>query len=534
MVKFLLSHYEFTLPWIEEAALIAAELPSSPSSDATFELLYNSLQTRSPDFLSGVLQEAASCNSVSRVQCVLEHGVLASACSSAASVAMRRSDNGTEVLALLLARLSMRERLDLLLHDTRVAKEPFSFNVVCALLESLRDLPRPDVQRILDQCLFKAMMGVQVDQIALLLQHGAHARAVDDHIIYLAAVSGRADVMELLLGAADVDAECAARYRQQMNESGGLLGMAQHLHQHKSAEWLRHGSDFLELQDRSSELWAALIGGSVPALEWLATLSMPRVLDFRWPLLQAVRAGDVAVVRTLLDARHSTAVQSDQIRWRLGVAKALQAAQEMRHDQIVQLLLHLSFETYRVTLSRIRGAIQANDPFTLRYLLEYFKRDCSNSIVNGNWQYAGLPTLLDACSTGHLALTEALWRFMRCAYKNTLGLEALDPRMDCALRLCVEGDLTPVMMVLLRICNDLSFFFPFHDADHPMVLAARCGHLPAVRLWLAQGIPAQWGLSAAVKHGQREVAACLIAHGASPSELSSTEQPLLQSMLVPL
>jgi len=48
---------------------------------------------------------------------------------------------------------------------------------------------------------------------------------------YTSLVLGRADVMELLLVATDVDAECAARYRQQMSEPSVLLLIAQQLRQ---------------------------------------------------------------------------------------------------------------------------------------------------------------------------------------------------------------------------------------------------------------------------------------------------------------
>jgi len=42
-------------------------------------------------------------------------------------------------------------------------------------------------------------------------------------------------------------------------------------------------------------------------------------------------------------------------------------------------------------------------------------------------------------------------------------------------------------------------------------------------------IPAQFTLPAAVKHGQREVVSCLIAHGAYPAELSSAHHQQQQA-----
>jgi len=88
------------------------------------------------------------------------------------------------------------------------------------------------------------------------------------------------------------------------------------------------------------------------------------------------------------------------------------------------------------------------------------------------------------------------------------------------------------MMTLMHARNDSHpRMKDGHLTDQEIViLAAQCGNVAAVRLWLAQGIPAQWALSAAVKHGQREVVAYLIAHGANPLELSSSEQLLLAAM----
>jgi len=148
------------------------------------------------------------------------------------------------------------------------------------------------------------------------------------------------------------------------------------------------------------------------------------------------------------------------------------------------------------------------------------------------WWRDGFPLLFEAAATGNAVLFGDVWGFVRCTFRTKPELMvAFGDRIDRALQLCTEGDLTPVLMVMMHIWSYNNQRWCTVDWDHPIVLSARCGHLPAVRLWLAQGIPAQWALSAAVKHGQAEVGSCLIAHGASPLELSPSEQQQLESLL---
>jgi len=132
--------------------------------------------------------------------------------------------------------------------------------------------------------------------------------------------------------------------------------------------------------------------------------------------------------------------------------------------------------------------------------------------------------------TGNRTLFNDVWNFARRSFVDTPEhYHELESRLSPALQLCSEGDLTPLMMVLIDDTNDCEYRFIPDDA-HPMVLAARYGHLPAVKLWLSRGIRAQIALSAAVRDGQREVVDCLIAHGADPLDLSLPDQQLFQSL----
>jgi len=530
-LKFLRSHYQFDLRIIETASQIAAKRIPSPSTDAIFELLFPSVLDLPISILPQVLHVAASGNHIALAQRVLDRGVDGNTCASAASFALEQPF-GTKVLELLLAQLNADRRIALLREVTRWRWTAFvhDFKALGVLLWDLRDQPRPLLQLSLDDGLLQAVIRAHPEKIALFLHHGAHARAGRDHIIYLAALSGRADMMELLLGAADVDAECAARYRQQMSEPAGLLGVAQQLRHLNSSYWQHDYSVDNAFYLPSQELSTALCGGSVPALEWLLTPLTLCSLISSAPLVHAVRAGNLAVVRALFNPRCIAEVAS---RGKLPghlMSDIMRAAREAQNFDLIQLLFPLSLRQQYPSIQDVRDAVQANDPFTRRYL---FPPGGSTNVVCDQFSNF-IPALRDACMTGHLNLFEDVLAFVRGMLGGTPEvLNTLDSRLDRALQLCTEGDLTPVIMVLMHTWNDTASLFEDVDS-HPIVLCARCGHLPAVRLWLAQGIPAQWALSAAVKHGQREVVSCLIAHGASLTELCLSDQQQLQSLLQPV
>jgi len=367
--------------------------------------------------------------------------------------------------------------------------------------------------------------------ITLLLQHGARARAYDDYIIYLAALSGRADVMELLLGAADVDAECAARYRRQMSDPAGLLGLAKQLYDYHESKW----RDLRERKSASQELCAAARGGCIPALELLVKEPFNCGLTKHGAaeiFVAAARSGNVALVRTLLDPRFRQDVQESAVNHAL--KPALLAARELRNLEMVQLLFPHTLFKRRVGLRDIRDAVQANDPYTRRYLFGYFEpAEVDIRSSTDVWHQRGLPTLFDACMTGDLKLFEDAWTFVRCSFRSNPDIfNRFGPRVDRGLQLCTEGDLTPIMVTLMQSFNDDHIPRVVKvTMDDPMILAAAWGHLPAVRLWLGQGVPAQTALSAAVKNGQREVMSCLIAHGANPAKLSASERQQLNALL---
>jgi len=363
VVKFLLSHYDFAAIAVEQAAIAACS--SSPAPDETFQLLFDSVRKPSEHFLPGILRAAASSNRIAIVQQILEHGVDAAACAEAAVDALTLGC-GTEVLNLLLPRLNPEDREEVIVMAFRCDSDSFSLNIVNTLVESLRDHPRLAVQHIMDEGLVQAVSRVRPDHAKMFLHHGAHARAGDDYILYLAALSGRADVMELLLGAADVDAECAARYRQQMSQPTGLLGLAQQLRESKSELWSDATRRDGALVEPRHELCAALIGGSVPALEWLMIPPTRCRLESAWPLMQAVTAGSVALVRVLLDPRSVDDLNSNSRQLRSFLTAALNVARESYNFVMIKLLFDSSVPKQNLSLSDIRQAVQANDPFTRR------------------------------------------------------------------------------------------------------------------------------------------------------------------------
>jgi len=200
----------------------------------------------------------------------------------------------------------------------------------------------------------------------------------------------------------------------------------------------------------------------------------------------------------------------------------LRAARDAKNFELIHLLFPQSLQHQHPSFQDVRDAVQANDPFTRRYLFESSGPPPSPATLDNLLSL--IPSLMEACMTGSVTLFDDVWRFVRGAFQGSPALlESLGPRIDRALRLCTEGDLTPLMMVLTELWNDIETGH-IAIANHPMVLAASCGHLPAVRLWLAQGIPAQWALPAALKHDHREVVSCLIAHGAGLSNVSSSEK----------
>ena len=539
LIKFLLCHYQFDgLLMIERAAGLAAGGDSSPNADATFELLFNSVQPPSELFSSIVLRPASLFNRVNVVRHVLALGRDEVACRDSVSAAMSACQSyGSDVLTLLLAQLSAEDRLELLQRNVYAPLDRFDLKTFDILLESVRDQPRPQLQTVLDRALLKCVSRARCDQAALcdqasrLLHHGAHARAADDCIIYLAALSGRADVMEVLLAATDVDTETALGYRQQMNQPSGLLGVAQQLRERNSALWFESELENAFSLSPADELCVAMSGNVFAALQWLLSLPTQYRLDSAWPLVEAVRAGNVALVRALFDPRSINELKANNVDWWQLISEGLRAARESQNFELIQLLFHLSLRKQRVSIGDIRKAIQANDPFTHRYLFGHYEPEPLKKQTPRNWQVKGVSTLMQACMTGNLTLLENVWLFVRAAFGSTPELfQCIEPRIDRALKLCTESDLSPVVMALMTAWSDMD---PEYDpnSDHPIELAAKCGQLAAVKLWLAAGIPAQWALPAAMKHGHRELVSCLLAHGASSSGLSPAQTQLLQSLL---
>jgi len=327
-----------------------------------------------------------------------------------------------------------------------------------------------------------------------------------------------------------------------MREPDGLLGLAQHMRGLFELDSEAALSDALELA-RSFELCAALSGGSPAALEWASTLHPPPHIalpeiggDF--PLADAVRANQLELIRIICSERSIAHLlyENLDLDWFEVAVRGLRVARKMQNWEMIRLIFPLTLETFdgRRELLDIKRAVRANDPFTRRYLFQVKPKILSARSLMGSqfhW-HEGLPLVMYACMTGRRDLLNDVWRFTRFTFQRSPDLfHVLGPRVGRALRLCTEGDLTPVMTVLMPDWYELPSYVNKIGRRHPMVHAARCGHLPAVRLWLAQGVPAQLALLAAVKHGRREVVDCLIKHGANPSKLSSSSRQLLQALM---
>jgi len=393
----------------------------------------------------------------------------------------------------------------------------FSPSIVQLIWEHVPDHHKrtEQVQQFLNEGLVYAVSRLKLDLITWFLASGAVVTALNYYVIYLAALSGHAHVMELLLGVADPNAEWVVQVRQQMTEPAGLLTIARQLHETHSAEWanaLEDEDDAFSF-DMGYELMSALNGGARAALEWIITSHPQQDSDegtVLTPLAEAMGASSITLIRIVATAPYFGTVLSEFF-W----IDVLRFARETKNFQICPHLLQLSCDILDEPLGlfHLEHALEINDPFTCRYLLGYFQ---IHPPIQPDWQSDCLQCLMFASMGGHVSLLEETWNFFAAIMPHTHSafLEMIEHRIIPALQLCTEGDLTPVLMVL----HELSVHSGY-DTE-AMELAASCGHLPAVRLFLARGIPAQYALAAAVTNGQREVVDCLIAHGAVHSELS--------------
>jgi len=318
----------------------------------------------------------------------------------------------------------------------------------------------------------------------------------------------------------------------QMNEPAGLLGMAQQMHERAAASAI--GSRFPHYKLEAS---AALHGGSIAALEWILSRAGPLVLDDRSFAEAAKNPDKFGMFRCLLDSR-TIGVLKERVQpenFLDIMQKCLHVARTVRNFELIALLFPHTLDHMRgLTRDDIHDAVEDNDPFTRQYLFGI--HDCklaTEDLHPDGLVFDVLRVLLQACGTGNLALFIDTWDCVRYMYQPVPELfNAIGLRIDQAVRICTSDDLTPVMMVLTNAWdNDLSTPTRRSD-DFPYIArAARWDNLPVVRLWLAAGRPAHLALHAAVKHRQRAVATYLIAHGADPSELSASDQQLLQSLL---
>jgi len=532
VVEHLLALHSVPRNILEMAALRVAKIPGRVDQtlqlfDRLFELvIYPSPQV----FCEALLMNAAGGGCIPIVRRMLQFNPSQEALSKAAESALHNEH--TEVLQLLLTRFKARSFGDFF-------KEHQHWIVTRAGIPICRlflDYERQNLHLDIDFALAIAVSVVRVDVIRLCLQQGACAHAYHDYAIYLAAVSGRVDVMELLLGAADVDAECAAGYRQQMGEPAGLLDLAERMRWCHKDLWDSHLSSIVKYKkgervvvkhvcaERQDALCAALCGANIEAVRWLLTSFSEHVLFSAVSLNAAMLAGDHELVSTLLDPQWVSGLRerSGGI-WSICIGEFLLLARNLRNFRLTKLLFNEQLRCTGSNFHWIQGAVHANDAFSHQYLFNHRVVRQQPILLLPDAQ-DGLDLLMAACMTGGRRLCLDVWRWVRRAIRKTRKrFWRLIPRVKCALKLCKDGDTTPLMMVLLEGTDT-----KLADDDHPMFFAAQCGNLAAVQLWLKRGVPARLhdceALCRAVKYGHKAVAACLIAHGAELAALPRTLQ----------
>jgi len=433
-VQYLLSRYQFDLPCIEGAIKCAAERVRSRSSPATFKLLWGLVEAPSQELLKSLLEIAASYNRVDVAQHILTYQLDAGAYFSAGQAALERPRG--KVLPMLLPAMHAHDRLELFWDSFFLPSRIFEPEVMSMLFEFevVPDHPRLEVQSVLNDGLAQAVIKVRPDLIVWFLHHGANARACHDYIIYLAALSGRADVMELLLGAADLNDE---QYPQRMIEPAGLLGIARQLHELHVQDW-RSRSVYLSLDSAkeltAAELTAALNGGSASALEWITAQPIPYFMNSPVPVAEAVTAGNTALIRVMFDPRFMSQLKARWPRWKETVLDSLRAARATHNFEMIQLLFPYSLKHERPCLRDLRRAVRANDPFIRRYLFGHFEPfQVAAETAIDVWRREGIRTLMDACMVGNLGMLEDVYRFVRCTFQCKPELfDTLGPRIDIA------------------------------------------------------------------------------------------------------
>jgi len=367
------------------------------------------------------------------------------------------------------------------------------------LLDGVRNAPRNLLQPYLDRALQQAVVAVQVELIRMFLQHGACVRADADYSIYLAAVSGRADVMELLLNAADVDAECAAQYRQQMHEPAGLLGVAQMLWHTNMLSWGDPQALVLFSDESVDAISAALHGRHAAAVEWLLTPPTRCRLDDADAIVAALNAGDTDLIHLLLHPRSVGTLRDASVGWSSIMRRALGAVQDAPNFELFPLLFDQSFPS-GVSLEDISDAIWSKHPRMIKYALDGTRDSIPYYEI-----------FFDLCMMGDRQMLEHAWRsFLRCDTGRSNANKYLRPYLCQAFQLCTNDDLTPMVMALAALmtgCGRLTFFV--NSSKHRLLLAAMYGNMPCVKLLLAHGACPRLALPLAVKHQQHEVAAYL-------------------------
>jgi len=423
--------------------------------------------------------------------------------------------------------MTAQDKLRFVLAGIRTPAKSGDIELCRLLLDAVRDQPSSRWQVQLDYALLIAVSTAHGDLVALFLQHGARARAGEDYIIYLAAVSDRADVMELLLGAADVDAECAARYRQQMSEAAGLLGVAQAMLSEHARSWDESGLPMVFVAAREpTPLDTALLCGHIPAVQWLLNRpDAPAVLGSGRPMVSIVQSGNMEALQVLLQ---SQSIRSNcDIGWPAVVEIGLAAARTARSPDMIRLLYNEVIGN-QLSLEELLKALQWNDPLCREHVTAPFPVSPYRDARAHIWLRYSL--IMSACMLTDLALLQDIVALCRRVLQKLQ--DGISASLERAVQLCTADDMTPVMM--LMVYGSYGSLIMGSGQGHPFLVAARSGNVPAVKLWLAKGINAQLldneALKRAVQYRHRAVAALLLSNGADPNALSPADRATLHQL----
>jgi len=531
-VTLLLSRHSFSTRALEKAALGCLDRPIVLAQhEEIFNNVSKLISTPSPDFMELRLIMAAVSGRVLFLQEVLTLGFTPELLLAAANACLTPAR--VPCLQVLLSLMNTEGKVHFVSAGIRIPAESGDIELCRLMLDAVRHQAVWLWQMDLDHALLISVSQAHIDPITLFLQYGANARDHDDYTIFLAAVSGRVDVMELLLGAADVDAECAARYRQQMIEPAGLLGVAQGLLSAHMTSWrqCRIPTAFFS-EGETTPLNTALIAGNIPAVRWLLDHpAAPALLASARPVIALGRSGNIEALQVLLQS-HSIRGLSKNV-WSNAIQHGLAVARAARLPDMIRLLHNEWVACGKsFSLDNLQKALECNDPLCREYAAAPFPvssdRNARSDILT---RYS---LIMSACMLTDLALLQDVVALCRRVFPKLQ--DDISASLERAVQLCTAEDMTPVMMLMLDGSHgSTSVYSAFSSgAGHPVLLAALSGNVSAVKLWLAKGVNVQVrdneALKRAVQYRHRAVAALLLSNGADPNALSPADRVTLREL----